>query len=390
MVENNDIFLTDPLGYRDDLRDALTDPDLDKVGTDGGAELDAARAAYRLAVALGHCRLFGVDAGEERDGVLPPHLALAAASELARVLRTWAELAADLGTRWDTAVDPAEADNLCAGLLGARMEAWATGLALDEAQQDCAEEGDARAAALAGAIDRVQDALDSFDTALEAQAEVLATVTGTRLLDNWRALLAAPYKEDLPWWLDGRLEETARRSGAEAVRTLPGPTAWAEARRRAGRSVEAAPTRPASSAGALAPPSEVHRAGEESPIPAVELGFDLAADEEQVPVMPATTFSWGAASGAWLAVLLVPTPLSEKEDQKPRRLRFVRCADSSPATELQGQPVWFGHMTVEPYRINSRGEIVVRLCDLRKFDVRRLRVGEPHLDDFTWQEPRAA
>ncbi len=232
MVETIYPFLDDPFGCTEDLRDALTDPDLEKVGNDGQTGPDGARAAYRLALTLGRCRLFGVDPGEEFDGVLPSRLALAAASELTRLLLSQSDEAANLGERWDRAVDPSEADNLCAGLLSTRMEAWAVGLALDEAQEDCEEEERSHASALADAIDRVQDALDRFDVPLEAQTEVLATIANTRLLDNWRALLAAPYKDDLPWWLDGRLEEAACCTEEEAVRTLPGPTAWAEVRNR--------------------------------------------------------------------------------------------------------------------------------------------------------------
>src|SRR5205823_4757424 len=100
------------------------------------------------------------------DGVMPAPMAAAAASELTRLLAAWSEEAGRLGERWDAADDPAEADNLCAGLLGLRMSAWAVSVALEEAYLDCAEDDPARTA-LAVATDRMQDALDRFDEGLE-------------------------------------------------------------------------------------------------------------------------------------------------------------------------------------------------------------------------------
>jgi hypothetical protein len=156
MVENKNTFPENPQGCREDLRDALTDLDLQKVGSEGGAGPEGARAAYRVALSLGRCRLFGVNPGDELDGILPPHLAVAATAELAQLLSGRSEDAATLSERWDRTVDPAEADNLCAGLLGSRMEAWAVDIMVDEALQDAEEEGDHRAAGLAEGIDRMR------------------------------------------------------------------------------------------------------------------------------------------------------------------------------------------------------------------------------------------
>jgi hypothetical protein len=344
MVDNAHAFLDDPFGCTADLRDAATDPDLDRVEADGQAGPDGARAAYRLALTLGRCRLFGVAPGEELDGVLPPHLGLAAANELARILRGRAGDAAQLGERWDRAVDPAEADNLCAGLLGTRMEAWAVGIALDEAQLDCAEEGDTRAGALAAAIDRVQDALDRFDADLEAQAEVLATITATRLLDNWRAMLAAPHKDNLPWWLDGRLEEVARHSQEESVRTLPGPGTWASPG-RSRRALGPAPawgwlTEPLMAAAVASPPVVEHRDWQS---PQGDCTATLAAVPNPGPTVRVNFYRGAAAArdlagqSAFLADVPAVIDTDGNADFDVRALRQARDA-GRPDTLAVGSP----------------------------------------------------
>src|SRR5207253_3232913 len=106
MVERRLPLAGDPYGCREDLRDALDDTDLEAVGSDGKAPPEAASAAYEVAIALGRCRLFGVEPGEGLLATLPPHLALAAAAELTRLLGGWADLADGLGEAWLAAVDP--------------------------------------------------------------------------------------------------------------------------------------------------------------------------------------------------------------------------------------------------------------------------------------------
>src|SRR5437588_12822022 len=117
----------DPFGYRDDLSDARSDPDLGVAGPVGDL------AAYRLALALGRCRLYGIDPGSDLGAPLTVELAAAAARELVRQVADWTAEAERLGERWDSASDPAEADEFCARLLGARMDAWAAGGSIDEA-----------------------------------------------------------------------------------------------------------------------------------------------------------------------------------------------------------------------------------------------------------------
>ncbi len=336
----------DPLGCRDDLRDALADPDVRASGPAGE------RAAYHLAVALGRCQLFGVPPGDDLDGVLPSPLAVAAATELARLLDGWAAEAQRLGERWDAARDPAEADDLCAGLLGARMDAWAASLVLDEAYHDCAAEDAAQAREVGAALDRAYAALDRFDEALERQTEVLATITGTRLLDNWRALLAPAFAEDLPWWLDGSLEEAAGRSEAEAVRTLPGAALWAEVRRQGRRVLGGVPVLPPVGAGVLA-----------------------AADTPGTAVATAgETLCWLSPDDTWRAELLLPEEFTPEEEVLLRPLNVTHRADDHPAAELAGRPV---RLASAEGTIDDKGQVWLRLVELRQGDELRLSVGSP-------------
>lgn len=195
--------------YRGDWLDAAADPDRNATGSAGE------EAAYRLALARGRCRLFGVEA--DLGAPLTVVEATAALRESVRWLTLELKTAKELGPRWDNCVDPVEAEELVAGLLEQRMDAWAVGLAINEVFY--AEEFPLRE--LTDAIDAEQSAIDAFDTALEEHLDILSTLAGTRLLDNWRARLASEYRESLPWWLDGCLEEEARRIRREALATMP-------------------------------------------------------------------------------------------------------------------------------------------------------------------------
>jgi len=335
-------FADDPYGYRDDLRDALTDPDLKALGPDGE------RAAYRVALALGRCRLFGVAPGDDLNGVMPAPMATAAASDLTRLLLAWAAKAGRLGELWDATDDPAEADNLCAGLLGARMSAWAVGFALDEAYADCLE-GDPARSALAAAIDRMQNALDPFDEELERHSDVLATVTGTRLLDGWRAFLAPAFREDLPWWLDGRLEEAAEQLKAEAAATLPGKSFWAVLHERLVQLLGRVPVLP----------------------PMGAWNFAHADVPGTTAVVPGQTLCWMSPLEEWRLELELPKTFSPEEENRLRPLNFTRLSDDQPALELAGRRFRLGSVLLN---IDDKGQAWVRLADLREAGKLRLRV----------------
>lgn len=220
---------TDPLNLRDQLREALAQPALASFAGEGGGAApppaEARQAAYELAVALGSCRLFGIELGAEVEGDLPTAVALAAADELIAVAEQGVRDAQGLGEEVDAAEEAVEAESACCDLLETAMETWAAYLAIDDAYQYDLEEV---AADLAGFTDRIGaclDALDRFDAALQERADLLTLAAGTELLRNWRVLLAEEYGAAPPWWLDGTLEELAgevERLVTPRPRTPPG------------------------------------------------------------------------------------------------------------------------------------------------------------------------
>jgi hypothetical protein len=193
----------------------------------------ARRAAYRLAVALGHCRLYGIDLGDQ-DGTLLVAVGVAAARQLADYVHVWKKDAHQLPRRWEQAAEPQEAADYVVDLLTARMEAWAAFLAIDEAYQECLESAATQEAAFAAALDAVLAALGPLDEALRQHLHLLALAADTRLLENWRGLLAEEYRASLPWWLDGRLEKKAESIAEVALVLQPRPhreepTMWSAA-----------------------------------------------------------------------------------------------------------------------------------------------------------------
>ena len=82
----------DPLGWREQFRRSLSHPKLAQLGQESGGDEGTLRAAYQLASALGHCRLFGVDLGAA-DGTLPPDVAAAAARWWDHLLGEWTQRA---------------------------------------------------------------------------------------------------------------------------------------------------------------------------------------------------------------------------------------------------------------------------------------------------------
>src|SRR5258708_6806786 len=105
----DELFLLkyDPFGYRDDLHEAWGDEDLRA----GGAL--AVAASYRLVLAQGRCLLYGTSAETDLLQPLSLEVAAAAADELIRRLDEWTKEAEHLGERWDEAIDPGEANELC-------------------------------------------------------------------------------------------------------------------------------------------------------------------------------------------------------------------------------------------------------------------------------------
>lgn len=211
----------DPAGCRDGLHAVLTLPELAEFDQPGPISARGRHAAYELAAALGRCRLFGVAPGDDLDGTLTTPLALAAARVLRDLLESGITDARELGERWDAAAEAHAAEDLCLNLLESRMECWAAYLAIDEAYAECMEAQDTDLGGFTGILDSLLAAIETFDQELQRQSGLLSVAAETELLQNWRNLLAAPYREPLPWWLDGSLEEAARRVQQEALTSQP-------------------------------------------------------------------------------------------------------------------------------------------------------------------------
>ena len=165
------------------------------------------------AVACGNCRLYG---GVAPQIVFPAWLATAAARRLVGLLDQAAADATNLPALWDDATGD-EAEDVVAGLLHARMDAWAAMLQLDEVLAYCSDDTDR--AALEVAVESFEAAVDRFDRALFARQDYLATLAGTRLLDNFRGLRKLP-----PLW---------RRRTADCVSCVAGNGRSPPARRTA-------------------------------------------------------------------------------------------------------------------------------------------------------------
>jgi len=176
----------------------------ESYGDRPAAESSADGAAYRSAVALGRCRLLGSARADLAELTLAPAVGISAAQELAlrvkRLARQAKSLPADL-----RGVTSPRASDLCMGILEARLEAWAAYLAIDESYSAAVDGADASTETFSQAIDAALDGLAAFDDAIQFAEPLVASIAsapGSRLLDNWKKLLAAPYRQSPPWWLD--------------------------------------------------------------------------------------------------------------------------------------------------------------------------------------------
>jgi hypothetical protein len=166
--------------------------------------LHAEELCYWPALALGRCRLFGVNVGDESDFTLAPEPFSHASSWLMkrlRVLIRWAENIEQLRDRGRAYVD----QNLALELLEIRMDAHAAYLALDEAYAAARFVGEVEADAMGRRLHQVRRLIDRLDGNLQNQIPLLRLAAGTRLLENWRRLLAPAYRDLPPWWLNGCL-----------------------------------------------------------------------------------------------------------------------------------------------------------------------------------------
>jgi hypothetical protein len=164
--------------------------------------------AYGLTLSIGRCRLFGVKLNDD-DVTLSPLSFDRASSHLLDHLKDvmrWLE---------EMRLHPAEGyrgymeRNVALELLEIRMDAQAAYLALDEAYAAARFGAAVEADAMGRRLHQVRRLIDRLDGNLQNQIPLLRLAAGTRLLENWRRLLAPAYRDLPPWWLNGCLEAAA-------------------------------------------------------------------------------------------------------------------------------------------------------------------------------------
>lgn len=170
------------------------------------------QVAYRLALALGRCIVYGVKLPEDVDGVLPYQVAIAAAKGGAALAVRMAEKARQLTSSWDDA-SPAAAEDLCASMLETRHDLWCAMQAVYESYECLLEESATQLGELESALDSFGEACEQLDAILQREENLalLSTLVELPLLDNWRRALAEPYRTIRPWWLSGVVENVANR-----------------------------------------------------------------------------------------------------------------------------------------------------------------------------------
>lgn len=301
---NADIF-----GYIDEYRRALCNPALEEFDS-GTPSAEAKEAAAQLAAALGFCRLFGLDLGED-DGTLPAPEALGAAEAVFIWVANLKKMVDELPQRWDEAMDTIEAEGLCADVLEGRMRIWAAEVALSEAALEAMRCADPLTDTLNVKLDELASAVDELDRAIQNEEIMflLSTLVGTALLENWRSMLVEPYSIALPYWLDGTLEEFDRRS-EEIVRESAAEFSHLIPRRAVtpGRSANVVRN-----------------------LVAIAVAADATSEES-----PVILLRWESPDGKYLAEL--PVPSTPVVGQK-LVLEVMERESTHPATELAKTPV---------------------------------------------------
>lgn len=303
----------DPYGCRQRLREALT-------------QSPGERAALNVLLALGQCRVFGVDPGAE----LPASTLRNALREMQQSSSVWIDSARTLGTKWCQTDDPKQADEQCAALLELRTELHGVELILADLNN----------------LEDWPQELNTFDAALATELPVLSTLVGTTWLNRYRAALVEELRTAPPWWLGPALEAAAHTAETSIAATLPDAESWAVVR-------------------------SVH--AWKSNFPACVEPKPLAAQPEQeLPPISTRAFRWRSLDERFFAHLNLPVSSNPNAEVVNRPLHVLRTSDSDPAVELAGELVVLGAFRGV---LDTNGQVWLTLAELRHACDGRLFVG---------------
>jgi len=327
---------------REELFQALENKNLELFEVPG-AEVspEAEAAAFELAVALGQCRVCGVEVPADLDGTLPVPVAQAACRVLAR---TCEELIEDIRRLPDELgeASPMEADLLLGDCFERLMQRYTAMNAIFECYERILEEDDPAETEFEKDLDRAVNAIRKLDDVLwePDHLYVLSEVVNLPVYWNWKNVLGEPYRSAPPWWLDGTLEAVARKV-SEAFRQ-PIPTAVPA------RDTEKAAVRP----------SGLVRGYSAAVLYDLRVPVVLAAAtaEDRPPIRQ--LLLWESPDGKYLARLSVP----EVEPQDGRLVLELLKPNYEPAKELAGVSVWLSGI---PAQVDDCGLARFSLADLR-------------------------
>jgi hypothetical protein len=173
---------------------------------------------------LGFCRLYGIslpsDLKTRLPTPLPVELLVPGIIEALRILEAATEDSRAIPDRFDNS-ESLEDRSHCTSLLHLLMELWAIFIVVDEEYQYGLRDQQSFSSPFSTWMRRLLDAYSALDGELQRdeQLRLLSVATELPLLENWRKMLAEPYRDPLPWWLDGTLEEAAARIEERVVNT---------------------------------------------------------------------------------------------------------------------------------------------------------------------------
>jgi hypothetical protein len=222
-ARNNDVLAI----YVQELNEILAQQELHEILAGVPLTPGHQASALRAAIALGYCRLFGADLGDE-DGALPLPIAKAATTALHDLIDDAAKRAQTLAHDWDSTDEPIERDELCVRLLLDRMDIHAAYIAVDEALLEAYGDREISWQEYDSSLQALTEKVEQLDTALQQSEnlEILSTVAHLPLIENWRILLTQDHQGLMPWWLSGLLSEVAQVSMQEALKRMPSAGIW--------------------------------------------------------------------------------------------------------------------------------------------------------------------